>query len=195
MKKLIPAVAALAALIIAAILIIPSCTQPSPAPLNIEDYLHKQWNQIMHILGQGGSGFSEEFTWEKQTDEEGTSYYVGVLSDDLDAMLDEMVDRYNVDPTTEKPVTIEKIQFCLTSGIAEATDGIRAEDPLMRFIHWAAAPADLVYKEGTVLPDGSTVTELRAFDLDEKPPSNYEYLLRRGGTYFDFEYRSNQELQ
>ncbi len=183
MKKLIPAVAALAALIIAAILIISSCTQPSPAPLNVEDYLYKQRGQIVYVLSRGEIGFKDEITLMEQTDEDGTPYYVGVLSGDLDAMLDEMVDRYNADPTTEIPVTIEEIRFCLTSGIAEATDGIRAEDPLMRFIHWTAAPADLVNRE-----DKSEM-------ISNEPISNYYYFLERDGLFSDFEYRSEQGAQ
>ncbi len=63
------------------------------------------------------------------------------------------------------------------------------------FLHWAAAPADLVYKEGTVLPDGSISSREKVI---ENPPSNYSFFKNRknkDSMCFYFEYRSEQESQ
>ena len=138
-------VLAIAVVIGSAIIFIPWGSLFPPEPT--VDVLRIQWNQIMRITNEAGSDLNDHITLIERVDAEGKPYYVGELDSVLDDLLKPLVDTYNADPSTTKPLTLDELRYSLTDGIVEATGPGTKESAFNAFLWWCDAPANLVYRE------------------------------------------------
>jgi len=102
---------------------------------------------IQQRLGVSSFGLVQQISIEERQDEKGNPHLVGVLSDWLDGVLEDLVDAYNADPTTESKATLEEVRFDLTEGLAELCKPNTLNSPIMEFLYWCGRPAELVYNE------------------------------------------------
>ena len=114
------------------------------------DFLYKQKGQILSVLGQASLTFSNDITLIENTDSDGNPYYVGEIGPDLGTYLDNLVDAYNADPETTKPITLEELRYCLTDGLAEATEPNKVETSFRHFLKWCSMPVDIMHNDGTL---------------------------------------------
>ena len=175
-------VLAVAVVIGSAVIFIPWGSLFPPEPT--VDVLRIQWNQIMRITNEARSGFHRHITLIEQVDENGKPYYIGELDSVLDDLLKPLVDAYNADPSTTKPLTLDELRYSLTDGIVEATAPGTKESAFYAFLCWCGTPADLVYRtdithaNGTISLAGDPV----------KGISNYDYIRSRDGAFSFFVY-------
>ena len=111
------------------------------------NYLHEKEADTLRVLGRAGSYFESNITLIEYTDPDGNYYFVGEIDPFLDSYLDDLVDAYNADPETTKPIALEELRYCLTDGLAEATELGKHESNFWQFLQWCDTPVYLVYSE------------------------------------------------
>jgi hypothetical protein len=140
-----------------------------------EYILSQQKSRIRYITSHGGTRFQDAITLEERRDSEGKPYYIGVLNDELDGMLDELVAAYNADPQTTEPIDVYSARYELTENIRALVDDPMFKTPLGRLILWCERPADLVYKWNDTDGDG---TQHKAGDnAPSSTISNYDFVI------------------
>ena len=130
---------------------------------------------IWYMLGQSSKDLRKHISIEKRLDENGDHYLVGVLDDELDGALEDLVKTYNADPSTEKKVTLEEVRFVLTDGLAEYCLSKSTYSPTEDFLDWCGVPADLVYKKNYRDDDGHLEYTEGAPANEDGDISNFEF--------------------
>ena len=176
--------------------------------------LAEQKVQINRMLGATSGISYNEITLQEEIDEQGNSYYVGELSDEMDVLLGELVDVYNNALSTEVPVTEEEARHCLTSGLArsayefsffgsllisneelyeeiEVSGEIITEKPYMYFLVWLGALADLEYRRDAIDYDGVRHFEGERVE-DNGSITNYK-IISNPEAYPDYRISEKQE--
>jgi len=139
------------------------CKSPEPTvDLNWEETC------VWHTLSCTDYYLEKQVSLEERQDENGNPYVVGVLGDELDGKLKDLVDTYNADPSTDKMATVDEVRHDLTEGIVEFCTTDNTSSPTLAFLLWCGDPADLEYKLTTV--DGITGALLHT----EGDPANPE---------------------
>jgi len=111
---------------------------------------------IWHTLNSTDYSLEKQVSIEERQDENGNSYLVGVLGDELDGKLKDLVATYNADPSTDKKATLDEVRYDLTEGIVEFSMTDNTDSPTLAFLLWCGDPADLVYKK-TMIDDKTGV--------------------------------------
>ena len=140
------------------------------------NYLHEQEAQILFALRRAGTSFADEITLIEHTDSEGNYYYVGEISPELDPHLGNLVDAYNADPETTMPITLQELRYCLTDGLAEATEKNKVETSFRHFLKWCGIRVDVMNNDGTL-----NDYDIRMFDYIRKKDATYAdcYIVKR----------------
>ena len=123
----------------------------------------------------------QQVSLEEKQDESGNPYLVGVLSDKLDGELQDLVNTYNTDPSTDKKVTVDEVRYNLTEGIVEfcmMDDADIALSPTFAFLRWCGDPAELEYNENQYKDDGSLVVSEGDPANQDGAISNYEFVTK-----------------
>ena len=176
-------VLAIAVVIESAVIFIPWGSLFPPKPT--VDELYNQWYQIMRITNEAGTDLNDHITLIERVDENGKPYYIGELDSELDALLKPLVDTYNADPSTTKPLTLDELRYCLTEGIVEATAPGTKESAFYAFLCWCDTPAELVYRVDITHVNGTISS---AGDPIEVRISNYIYIKDIESFHSDFVY-------
>jgi len=139
-----------------------------------EDSFKTMQGQVFNTLGYAGTDSSGESFRDyviviEMTDTRGKPYYVGEIAPEFDTLLASLVENYNIDPATTKPITLQEARYSLTEDIAEATARSNWESTFMVFIRWCGSKADLVYAND--IPN----TDRLAGTAVARPPSNFRY--------------------
>ncbi len=77
--------------------------------------------QIILMFQEADYSLYRLVSLEEREDSSDGIYYTGVIEDELDAQLDELVETYNADPDTVDGVTVDDVRYSLTEGVVEAT--------------------------------------------------------------------------
>ncbi len=157
----------------------------SNAAVQAERERNRQELNTILMLQEADTGFYQQMSIEERANTEDGIYYTGVIGDELDAMLDELVDSYNEDPSRkEYPVTIAEVRYCLTEGLVEAAENENRESSFRRFLKWTGIFADLAYRWNKPDEDGTV------HSVGEPAPTtltNYYYILGKD-LYSDYDY-------
>jgi len=140
-------------------------------------------NFVLRTRADGS--ISQLVTIEERQDEYGKPYLVGVLSDKLDAYLEDLVAAYNADPSTTKPITVDEVRHSFTVGIAEACADENRDSAFRDFLYWTGKPADLVYNGHAINTDG---TEHFEGDPFVTKTTNYIFVVARNSTFENFKF-------
>lgn len=169
-RTVVIAIVALIAIMCSLLYIPWGCTSPieSSPGQDEANILRQQKNSILVYLYEAGHDFPDEITLEEHRDEDGNPYYVGILSDELEEILIDLVDAYNADPNTETPITTEEVRYALTDGIVEATKERNWGSAFGQFILWCGELAENV-----------VVYDSDGTELGNPGVSNYEYIRDR----------------
>ena len=132
------------------------------------NYLHEQETQILFVLRRAGTSFADNITLIERTDSDGKSYYVGEIDSYLDPYLDDLVDAYNADPETTMPIALEELRYCLTDGLAEATERNKVETSFRHFLKRCGIRVDVMNNDGTL-----NDYDIRMFDYIRKKDATY----------------------
>ncbi|MDR0308996.1 MAG: hypothetical protein LBH87_03605 [Coriobacteriales bacterium] len=119
---------------------------PKPEPPTKEQTLRGQQQDIQDAFGDNQQFYSS-ISFTDSVDEDGNPYCVGVLDEKTDALVAELVNAYNADPETIKPITEEEARYSLTDGIVQACSNEMKNSPFREFLGWCSESANLVYKE------------------------------------------------
>lgn len=156
-----------------------SCT---PQVSTNSDELERQESGIRSMLYIADNKLYWSVSLEETVDEEGNPYYIGVLDDELDGLLDDLVGSYNTDPSTSVSISAHEVRQGLTADIVEMANQYKenAENGFISFLEWTAEPAELVYRGYMVDTDGTEHFE------GESGPSNgpNNYGLERAKDYW-----------
>ena len=144
--------------------------------------LQESRHQIVMVLQIADYDFGQSVSIVESTDENGKPCLVGVLSDELDAALEGLVNDYNADPSTDKKVTIEEIRYCLTEGIVSATSKENSNSPFWGFLYWTDDPAVLVYSMDVTTSSG--MSSVIGDPVVGTNLSNYDFSTGREGNPF-----------
>jgi hypothetical protein len=155
-----------------------------------EYLLTQQKYQIRAQTGHAGTGLRDSITLQERMGSDGKPYYIGVLSDELDKTLDELVAAYNADPTTTAYIDITDVRYDLTENIRIATDDPSHKSAFSQFLLWCKQSADLVYS-GTVT-DGNGTQHKAGDDAPSSTISNYDFVVGKG-EYPNYIYRHKYE--
>ena len=140
------------------------------------DLLQAQGSQIVYYMNKhAGFDFCTHISLEEQTDTDGNPYFVGKIDPELDAVLASLVDTYNTDPSTTKPITRGEVRYNLTEGIAEATVNGTESSAFCRFLNWCNNPADLVWKRDSESAEG--IPHSAGDSVNIKSITNYDFVL------------------
>ena len=156
-----------------------------PPALTDKEILALQRGQIFSASGVSTSAILEELSLKVETGSDGRPFYVGVISPKLDEVLDVLVDAYNADPSTTKPIHLKEVRLSLTEDIVNATTKENEYSPFMHFVYWTYEPAELVWRySGTDLNgiertagqpvEGTGLTNY-TFSTNRKGNSNYQF--------------------
>jgi hypothetical protein len=170
--------------------IIADARESGPAVHSKEYILNQQKGQIKNRTDHVGAGFQASIILKESEDDEGKPYYIGVLSKDLDDLLEELVRAYNADPKNVVKTDVDTIRSGLTDNISSLADNSVNKTALGSFILWCGNPADLVYEEAE-LYRGSI--EYKAGDQVRNSGSNYYYISRIYPPERNFIYRHEYE--
>ena len=182
-KDLIAVGISAAVIVLAAALFIPWSYLFPPA-LTDDEILALQRGQIFSASGVSTSAVLEELSLKVETGSDGRPFYVGVISPKLDEVLDVLVDAYNADPSTTKPIHLKEVRLSLTEDIVNATTKENEYSPFMHFVYWTYEPAELVYikdeTHGDVvvgIPGQPVEVEITNYDYlrQQKEYSNYQF--------------------
>jgi hypothetical protein len=150
-------------------------------PVDLE---RQEW-QIKNLLSAADRELRNAVSIEEWTGEDGNPLYIGVLSDELEAVLEDLVRVYNADPSVEAQVTLEEVKDSLTIKTAETAADENENSPIRLFLAWTNEAASLVFWGDVTHSDGSVSV------ADSPKPgitSNYEYVLNQEDEYKDYEY-------
>ena len=126
---------------------------------NEERQLRLQRDEIQGLISKAGTKFLEEFALEEREGEEGDLYYVGILSDNLNGWLADLVGVYNADPSTTEPITVEEVRYSLTEGISYTANEPDLHAAFVAFIQWCGRDIELVENgEKLVMKDFTSFT-------------------------------------
>jgi len=131
---------------------------------------------IWHTLSSTDLGFERQVSIKEKQDENGNPYLVGVLSDQLDGELKDLVDTYNADPSTDKKATLDEVRYDLTEGIVEFCTTDNTSSPTLAFLLWCGDPADLVYI-GDHFGDDGTLIHTEGDPVNTKTITNYSFVI------------------
>ncbi len=141
---------------------------------------------IRLMFYSANSTLNKQVSLDERENAEDGIYYTGVIGDELDAILDELVDNYSADPSRKEfPITIEEVRYCLTDGLVEAARDENRESSFRRFLKWTGIYANLVYTESTYDGSGNVVIEA---GTEVQGITNYNYALYRDTRDNDKEY-------
>ena len=149
--------------------------------------LQESRHQIVMVLQIADYDFGQSVSIVESTDENGKPCLVGVLSDELDAALGDLVDTYNADPSTTKPITVEEARNCLTEDIVAATSRENKESPFWSFLYWTDDPAELVYRENRLDSNGNIV-QGAGDPVASNTITNYDFLTETGDVFSNYKF-------
>ncbi len=112
---------------------------------------------IQLMLQEADFRFCNLISLEEREDATDGIHYTGVIGAELDAILNELVDTYNADPSTKDEISIENIRRNLTEGIAESAKEENWDSPFLQFLRWTDSAADLVYAENLYDDSGNVL--------------------------------------
>ncbi|MDR0308997.1 MAG: hypothetical protein LBH87_03610 [Coriobacteriales bacterium] len=157
-KILANIIAALVIAVLIAVVLIPwdKVLNPAAEPKSLtkEQILGRQQWEISYAFGDN-SDFYGSISFTDGVDEDGDPYCIGVLDEKTDALVVKLVDAYNADPKTIKPLAIEEARYSLTDGIVKACSYEMRNGSFMAFLGWCKQPVNLVYKEQETYGDGT----------------------------------------
>ena len=134
-------------------------------------YQHNQIIQMLHLVN---FHLDKSIDLELCYDNEGNSYYIGILDEKMDALFGELVETYNADPSTSLSIDATEVRYNLTEGITAAAFSKDQGNSFYAFLAWCGKPADLVYKETGATVNTKLVTNY-IFMVDKEALNNWEY--------------------
>jgi len=158
---------------------------PPPAPK--PDVPAQQRSQIYYYLSYASPRLVDDLTLIEQTNSTNGIYYTGELSSELEAILGDVVDAYNADPSTTAPVTLEEVHYGLTDGIVEATADGTWDSSFMRFLRWTNSIAQLVYNKDLFRGDES-IMHAAGDPVVSIKIKNYDFINGRESAPSDFQF-------
>jgi hypothetical protein len=126
--------------------------------------LDDQRRSITYLIRNADVNLRAEISLEERIGEDGSAYYVGVLSDTLDELLEDLVKAYCADLPNAELITTEEIRLSLTEEITKTAEEENESCPVRAFLRWTGNRADLVYTDEETVISGIRYEEGDVFD-------------------------------
>lgn len=148
-----------------------------------QEQLDGQRSSIQLYFSGSDDQLSSRITLEERMGEDGKPCLIGVLEPELDGLLNELADAYNLDPETEHAIIEDELRRSLTVEIEETST--ENNEQIKDFLLWTSTPASLVFSGHVVYADGTEHFENETV-IDS--PSNFMFILNADSLYPNFKF-------